>query len=380
MSTFVNQHQLARYMQPTKSYVNHLQAKVDGYERADDFPDDIKNPNVENRRHSISRGNTYWNPSPSAQSRAPKYLQDHPVYGSSAAQSPLAKKARDSLLLSNGDFYQDRDEEDLQLKKLLTMYTDVKYERDEQRKRIAELQEQLSGALSENEMLKGKVKNYEVEIESLYEAKKLAALLPSVVEAGERGEKERTQLQAAIEMYQNLETNHEKTVQDAVNIAVPTIEQIATVCPTLHHESLGMQRLLNSSASPITAIASIFKRSSALLTDEVYLLREKLNRLEIQDGGRRAVLETPAFLGTPSSSSMPYHQMAAQNSPDMSRISSIPASPVAPMENHRKQIRYTARNPANGEPMIYETDTMRERMMQNIREQKYAPNRWMMMK
>ena len=74
MSKLAQQQQLARYMQPTESYNNRMQAKVDGYELADEFPDDINNPNVQNRRHSISRGNTYWSPSPSAQARQPKYL------------------------------------------------------------------------------------------------------------------------------------------------------------------------------------------------------------------------------------------------------------------------------------------------------------------
>ena len=74
-------------------------------------------------------------------------------------------------------------------------------------------------------------------------------------------------------MYRNLEMNQEQTVADAISIVVPTLQKLSYVCPALQAEVLGMQHVLNTSASPVTAIASILKRTTILLVDEINTAR-----------------------------------------------------------------------------------------------------------
>ena len=111
-------------MQPTKSYNNRLNAKISGSEIADHRRDDYNSYDD----NSGGRATVFnLNNKKPYSSRSPKYLSDNNVYGIiTTSSSPLAKKARQSLLLSNGNAYSDPKEEETQLRKLLDMYSKAK--------------------------------------------------------------------------------------------------------------------------------------------------------------------------------------------------------------------------------------------------------------
>ena len=267
---------MSRYMQPTKSYNNRLNAKISGSEIADHRRDDYNSYDD----NSGGRATVFnLNNKKPYSSRSPKYLSDNNVYGIiTTSSSPLAKKARQSLLLSNGNAYSDPKEEETQLRKLLDMYSKAKSQIGVEIDRYKKKEAECNNLVERNMELTEQVYALQKQIEEAEILKKTAALVPQLVIQNEEADEERKQLEAAVDLYRNLEINHERTFADAISMVLPTLQKLGYVCPALNAEIIGMQRGLNASASPITAIASIFKRTSILLVDEINQARGRLNR------------------------------------------------------------------------------------------------------
>jgi hypothetical protein len=361
------------YMQPTACHNSRLRAKQNGFELADDFHDSHKE-----REHTHSRGINYWNNTPSVQKRKPKYyLQNAPVFEEHGiTSSPLAKKARESLLLSNGDSYQHPDEEQLQLRKLLEMYSNCKHEKDKQDIIIQNLEDKLEQSRFQNEQSEQEIRQLQEELGDANAVKDQAALIPKLVEAGEKGEREREHLEAAIEMYQNLEMNQERTIVDAINVTLPMLDKLANVCPTINNEVSGMKRGLNTSASPIIAIASIFKRTSHLLLDEIFNLRDRVIRVEDETNDRatsaplKSTQDIPRGFSRPSTSPS-YLPDPREDANTASTIEHYPRQVPARIFQRRDPVdnSYYDSTRANRNPV----HNMRSRMYEHIKNLDTSP-------
>ena len=153
------------------------------------------------------------------------------------------------------------------------LYSDAKTELEKQASMYMKKEAEYKDLASTNMKLMEQVEDLKKQLDDAKGFKKAAELVPQLLAETEEGDKEREQLEIAIGMYRNLEMNQEQTVADAISIVVPTLQKLSYVCPALQAEILGMQHVLNTSASPVTAIASILKRTSILLVDEINTAR-----------------------------------------------------------------------------------------------------------
>lgn len=258
-------------MQPTKSYRSRLNANLSGSDRIDlRRPTQHGDDSRDNGRITV-----FSDTSQTAKGlRPPKYLMDNNVYGViTTSNSPLARKARQSLRVSNGNSYDSPRDEELQLRKLLHLYSDTKTELEKQTSMYMKKEAECNDLANTNMKLMEQVEELKKQLDEAKWFKKAAELVPQLLTETEEGDKEREQLEIAIDMYRNLEMNQEQTVADAISIVTPTLQKLSYVCPALQAEILGMQHVLNTSASPVTAIASILKRTSILLVDEINTAR-----------------------------------------------------------------------------------------------------------
>ena len=235
---------MSRYMQPTKSYRNRLSANLSGSERID-----LRRPTqYDDDPHGNGRITVFSDSTQTHKGlRPPKYLTDNNVYGViTTADSPLARKARQSLRVSNGNSYDSPRNEELQLRKLLHLYSDAKTELEKQASMYMKKEAEYKDLASTNMKLMEQVEDLKKQLDDAKGFKKAAELVPQLLAETEEGDKEREQLEIAIGMYRNLEMNQEQTVADAISIVVPTLQKLSYVCPALQAEILGMQHVLNT--------------------------------------------------------------------------------------------------------------------------------------
>ena len=352
-------------MQPTKSYRSRLSAKLSGTEGVD-----LRRPT----QYDEDNGRiTVFSDSPQTHKglRPPKYLTDNNVYGViTTSDSPLARKARQSLRVSNGSSYDSPRDEELQLRKLLHLYSDAKTELEKQTSAYMEKEAECNDLANKNMKLMEEVENLKKQLDDAKWFKKAAELVPQLLAETEEGDKEREQLEIAIGMYRNLEMNQEQTVADAISIVVPTLQKLSYVCPALQAEILGMQHVLNTSASPVTAIASILKRTSILLVDEINTARgttgsKMVSQYKADSPLIRSQSLSPSYYNTSGSSLLTPAKQSIENPSFQSPQNVVPYDRFQ-HKSYGNSRRGSTFVHSKGSPK--ESPSPRNRMIQNIKQ------------